>query len=102
MKSNALKIHKRDNVIIATQPITRNIAIVVDGKKVFDATEDIMLGHKIALIPIAKNAKVFRYGEAIAEATRDIKPGEWVHVHNTKAYPRYTNTIFFLGRVAIL
>jgi hypothetical protein len=47
-----------------------------------------MPGHKIALTFIGKGNKIFRYGEAIAETARDIKPGEWVHVHNTKAYPR--------------
>ncbi|MDD5287787.1 MAG: UxaA family hydrolase [Dehalococcoidales bacterium] len=88
LKSNALKIHQKDNVAIATQVITGGATIVVVGKKAVVAAEDIMPGHKIALTFIGKGNKIFRYGEAIAETARDIKPGEWVHVHNTKAYPR--------------
>lgn len=88
LKSNALQIDVKDNVAIATQKITSGETAVLDGKKTVVATEDILPGHKIALGYITRGDKVYRYGEAIAEAIKDIKPGEWVHVHNTKAYPR--------------
>ncbi len=88
LKTNALQIHVKDNVAIATQKIASGETIAIGGKKTIVAVEDIAAGHKIALSSIAKGEKVYRYGEAIAEAVGDIKPGEWVHVHNTKAYPR--------------
>jgi hypothetical protein len=59
----------------------------VNGEQLFEAAEDIELGHKIALVPIATGEKVFRYGEPIVQATRAIGRGEWVHVHNTQPVP---------------
>ncbi len=84
MKSNALRINEKDNIVIATQPIKKGTVVIVDGRKLFPAAEDIPLGHKIALVSLARGRKVFRYGEPIVEATRAIKRGEWVHVHNTR------------------
>lgn len=84
MKSNALKIDGKDNVAIATQPIGKGEAVVVNGEAVCHAVEDIALGHKVALAPISSGDAVFRYGEAIVQATHDIGRGEWVHVHNTQ------------------
>jgi altronate hydrolase len=84
MKSNALRINEKDNIVIATQPIQKGTSVVVDGRKLFPAAEDIPLGHKIALVSLAKGRKILRYGEPIVQATRPIKKGEWVHVHNTR------------------
>ncbi len=87
MKNNALKIHQNDNVAIATQPIAKGEAVVVNGKKLFEAAENIEAGHKIALAEIGEGGTVYRYGEPIVQATRKIRPGEWTHVHNTKPIP---------------
>ncbi len=87
MKSNALKVSENDNVAIAAQPIGKGDQVVVNGEQLFEAAEDIELGHKIALVPIATGEKVFRYGEPIVQATRAIGRGEWVHVHNTQPVP---------------
>jgi hypothetical protein len=84
MKSNALRINEKDNIVIATQPIQKGSPVVVDGRKLFPAAEDIPLGHKIALVALTKGRKIFRYGQPIVQATRAIKKGEWVHVHNTQ------------------
>jgi hypothetical protein len=84
LKNNALKIHEDDTVAIATHPIKKGEPVVVNGKRLFEAAEDIEAGHKIALVPIAAGKTVFRYGEPIVESTRAIGPGEWVHVHNTQ------------------
>lgn len=87
MKSNALKVSENDNVAIAAQLIGKGDQVVVNGEQLFEAAEDIELGHKIALVPIATGEKVFRYGEPIVQATRAIGRGEWVHVHNTQPVP---------------
>jgi hypothetical protein len=84
MKNNALRISKKDNIVIAIQPIQKGSPVTVDGRRLFPAAEDIPLGHKIALVSLAKGRKILRYGEPIVEATRAIKKGEWVHVHNTR------------------
>lgn len=87
MKNNALKMNQNDNVVITIRPVKKGSPVVVEKQQLFNTTEDIDLGHKIALVPIASGGKVFRYGEPIVETTRDIKQGEWVHVHNTKPIP---------------
>jgi altronate hydrolase len=84
MRSNALRINEKDNIVIATQPIRKGHPVVVGGRKLFPTTEDIPPGHKIALVTLAKGRKILRYGEPIIRATRAIKKGEWVHVHNTQ------------------
>ena len=87
MKSNAVKIHDTDNVVISTQPIKKGDPVVIKGERLFDALDEVDLGHKIAIAPIVCGGKVFRYGEPILQATRPIAPGEWVHVHNTHPIP---------------
>ena len=87
MQSNALKINENDNVAIAMHNIGKGDKVVVDGKGLFEAVEDIEAGHKVALLPIASGEKVYRYGEPIVETTRAVNPGEWVHVHNTQPIP---------------
>jgi len=87
MESNALKINENDNVAIAAQLIGKGDEVIVNGERLFEAAEDIELGHKIALVPIAAGEKVFRYGEPIVQSTRAIGRGEWVHVHNTQPVP---------------
>ena len=87
MENNALKMNEDDNVVIAMQNIKKGSLVIINEQQLFNAAEDIDLGHKIALVPIASGEKVFRYGEPIVEATRDIKQAEWVHVHNTQPIP---------------
>lgn len=87
MKSNAIRVSERDNVAVAAQPIDKGGSVVVDGEHLFDAVEDIPLGHKVALLPLALGVAVIRYGEPIVETTQDIPVGGWVHVHNTRPIP---------------
>ena len=84
MKSNALKINKKDNVAVATQFIRKGTPVVISGAKLFNAADDIKAGHKTALVPIASGEGIFRYSEPIVQATQDIAQGECMHVHNTK------------------
>jgi len=48
------------------------------------ATDNIPLGHKIALQPIKTGEFVIEYGEKIGKAFQDINTGDWVHTHNLK------------------
>ena len=87
MKSNAIKVSEKDNVAVAAQPIDKGGPVVVDGERLFNAVEDIPLGHKVALLPLSLGVAVIRYGEPIVETTGDIPAGGWVHVHNTRPIP---------------
>lgn len=48
------------------------------------ATEDIPLGHKLALREFAVGDPVTKYGCVIGTVVKPIKPGQWVHIHNLK------------------
>jgi (2R)-sulfolactate sulfo-lyase subunit alpha len=48
------------------------------------ATQDIPLGHKIALRDFAAGDSVTKYGCEIGVVTQPIKTGQHVHVHNLK------------------
>jgi len=85
MMDNALKMNPADNVVIAIRDIKKGDAVVMDGKELFKATQNIEMGHKIATGPIKNGMPVIRYGEAITKATTDIRQGEWVHLHNTQS-----------------
>jgi (2R)-sulfolactate sulfo-lyase subunit alpha len=48
------------------------------------ATQDIPLGHKLALKDFAVGDAVIKYGCEIGKVVQPIRAGEHVHVHNLK------------------
>ncbi len=74
--------------------------VVVEGVKAGDAltglildedrtitlqcTEDIPLGHKVALRDLAVNDTVIKYGADIGRVVQPIRKGAHAHVHNIK------------------
>jgi len=48
------------------------------------ASEDIPIGHKVALKPLKRGDTVVKYGEDIGSMTADAAAGEHVHVQNLK------------------
>jgi (2R)-sulfolactate sulfo-lyase subunit alpha len=60
-----------------------------DGELDILVTEDVPLGHKLALHDIADGAEIIEYGVAIGRATADIQTGQYVHTHNLKGQRWY-------------
>ena len=48
------------------------------------STDEIPLGHKIALKDLRVGDTIFKYGHDIGKVVKEIKKGEHVHVHNVK------------------
>jgi (2R)-sulfolactate sulfo-lyase subunit alpha len=48
------------------------------------ATQDIPLGHKIALKDLKVGDNVIKYGVEVGRVVAPIKIGEHVHIHNVK------------------
>jgi len=48
------------------------------------ATQDIPLGHKIALKDLKVGDNVIKYGVEVGRVVAPVKTGEHVHVHNVK------------------
>ncbi|HEY1114183.1 MAG TPA: altronate dehydratase family protein [Chitinophagaceae bacterium] len=78
-----IKIHSRDNVVIALRNFSKGETIDVEGKKI-ELLNDIERGHKIALSGIEAGADIIKYGYPIGKAIAPIQTGEHVHVHNVK------------------
>jgi altronate hydrolase len=78
-----IKIHTRDNVVIALRNFSKGEFINPDGRTLV-LLNDIERGHKIALTDIKEGEDIVKYGYPIGRATVFIKAGEHVHVHNVK------------------
>ena len=48
------------------------------------ATDDIPIGHKVAITDLAQDDTVIKYGVDIGRVVSPISAGEHVHVHNVK------------------
>lgn len=78
-----IRIHDKDNVVVALTDIKAGEIIDVDGRKIC-AIKDISKGHKIAIQGVTKDEDIIKYGLPIGHALEDIEAGDHVHVHNTK------------------
>lgn len=83
MRNNVLKIDRADNVAVLLEDLDMGSMIKVDNK-IIKLNEDILLGHKVALVDISKGEEIIKYGFPIGEAFADISRGDWIHSHNMK------------------
>jgi altronate hydrolase len=75
----AVRLHPRDNVIVASGRIAPGALIESEGVSTAQA---IPSGHKIATREIAEGDAVLKYGQVIGVATSPIRAGDHVHQHN--------------------
>jgi (2R)-sulfolactate sulfo-lyase subunit alpha len=61
-------------------------ALILEGDQVISvrSTEDIPIGHKLALKDMKPGDTVIKYGVDIGKIVAPVKQGEHVHVHNLK------------------
>ena len=78
---DAILLHPRDDVAIATKDLAAGSAVTVDSATLA-LRADVRAGHKVARQTIAAGAPVRRYGQIIGFASTAIDAGDWVHVHN--------------------
>jgi len=60
--------------------------LILDEDRTIDlkCTQDIPLGHKVALADMAPGDTVIKYGIDIGKVVQPIRKGEHAHVHNIK------------------
>ena len=90
MAHNALMHGETDDVAVVIVDIKSGAeisAVTLDGVQhhTIKATQDIPLGHKVALKDIADGADVIKYGRAIGAASQAITTGQHVHTQNVKS-----------------
>ena len=76
-----LRIHNKDNVLVAIDTIAEGEKILFQGNEITSANE-VIKGHKIALSDIKSGEKIIKYGYIIGHAIKNILQGELVHSHN--------------------
>ena len=82
---NAMIINKKDNVIVAIEPISAGseATYMLHGEyHSIPVREDIPMYHKLARVTMAEGSQVIKYGEYIGEAGCEILEGSHVHTHN--------------------
>ncbi len=89
MKFGILMHEAQDNVGVAVMDLkagTEIGAATLEGEAVgtITLTQDVPLGHKVAMRDIPEENHVIEYGRAIGCATQAIVLGEHVHIHNLK------------------
>lgn len=80
MVANTLRLHPKDNVIVALQALEIGARLSVDHT--LNIQSSIVKGHKIASCDIAQDEAIYKYNQVIGFASSAIKAGEHVHTHN--------------------
>jgi (2R)-sulfolactate sulfo-lyase subunit alpha len=86
-----LLVHdRRDNVgVVVVENLaagTDLLCVVTADNSDFRCTlsEDVPIGHKVALQDLSVGATVIKYGQDIGRVIAAVRKGEHVHVHNLK------------------
>ncbi len=91
MSQPDLIIHdEKDNVGVVVIEMTKkgqecNAWIMENDKTIkVSSTNEVPLGHKIALQDLKEGDTILKYGHDIGKVVKPIKKGDHVHVHNVK------------------
>ena len=91
MANTDIIIHdEKDNVGVVVIEKTKkgqecNAWIMENDKTIkVSSTNEVPLGHKIAMADLKAGDTIIKYGHDIGKVVKDIKKGEHVHVHNVK------------------
>ena len=80
-----LRLSDEDNVCVACRNLIAGENLNLAAGLTIRITQNILIGHKIAVQKIPEKTTVLKYGVPIGSATRNISPGEHVHVHNIRS-----------------
>lgn len=92
MKSNVLKIHPDDNVLVALKDLTRGETIQWNGSSCV-LQENIPAKHKFTTQPVLKDEAVKMYGVLVGKANYDLPQGVLISTENL----RHASSEFSLG-----
>lgn len=88
-----IRIHEKDNVIIALEAMHAGSQVYDLQVGEFTTVTDIPLYHKIAAADLPKGTEILKYGTPIGIATEDIPKGAHVHVHNLDSVDAMVNHV---------
>jgi altronate hydrolase len=83
MKMNILKVHPKDNVIVALQDLQSGQEVELNGKK-YIVQENIKAKHKFFENDMKTGDHIIMYGVLVGKAQHDISKGSLMTTANTK------------------
>lgn len=83
MKRITLKVHPKDNVIVALQDLKKGDKVQLDGVE-YLLKEDIPAKHKFTAIPFHKDDSVMMYGVLVGKAKADLPVGVRISTENLR------------------
>ena len=81
MKKKVLKIHPKDNVLVALENIKTGEVVYCQDQSYVLKT-DVKIKHKFATMDFKVNDSVFMYGVKVGRVTKEIKKGEVITTDN--------------------
>ncbi|MGY6523689.1 MAG: UxaA family hydrolase [Mongoliitalea sp.] len=81
MNHTVLKIHPKDNVLVALSDLSNQEAIEFEGKTIV-LKQDIPAKHKFTIAPISTGGKIFMYGVVVGKAMTDLPEGQVITTQN--------------------
>lgn len=78
-----LKVHPKDNIIVALQDFTAGQRVALDGHS-YLLKEDIPVKHKFSAVDLQRGDDVLMYGVRVGKATQMIARGNRISVDNVK------------------
>jgi altronate hydrolase len=88
-----LRIHPKDNVLVALQDMKAGTSIDFEGEK-FDLTADVAAKHKFSVVELQPEDKVIMYGVLVGKATQHIPKGGPISTQTIK----HASSEFHLGK----
>ena len=83
MKNKVLKIHERDNVIVALQDLEKESEIDIDGQRII-LMDKIPAKHKFFTIELQPGDEIIMYGVLVGKAQTHLLPGNRMTTDNVK------------------
>ena len=81
MKHSALKIHPKDNVVVALRDLKKDEIISIDGEN-FKLVEDVPAKHKFYTNEFSVGSEIIMYGVLVGKVTQDVKRGGLMTTQN--------------------
>lgn len=81
MKNSVLKIHPKDNVIVALRDLKKGEIISIEGED-FTLLEAIPAKHKFYTNNFSEGSEIFMYGVLVGKVTTDVKRGGLMTTQN--------------------
>jgi altronate hydrolase len=83
MRKRVLKIHSKDNVLVALTDLAKGEQIEFDGQ-VFILQDNINAKHKFFTTDLQQGDKIIMYGVLVGTAQQNVLRGTWMNTQNTK------------------